>query len=166
MGVWISLQSCAAVRLFHATRYECLADVDVAPPVHKMLASKFRLYVWPSDREIIKGRVASGLGWGIGSLSRVLFCCKFVKKSEQDKYSPTGSTKVKRSFVINLTCLSVYCMLWDAVKRSCMSHTRALSRALLLPRADEYQWSSFWEILYLKSNLLIVYCTTPERRRG
>jgi len=39
MGVWISLQSCAAVRLFHATRYECLADVDVAPPVHKMLAS-------------------------------------------------------------------------------------------------------------------------------
>ena len=40
MGVWISLQSSAAVRLFHATRYECLADVDVAPPVHKMLASK------------------------------------------------------------------------------------------------------------------------------
>lgn len=39
MGVWISLQSSAAVRLFHATRYECLADVDVAPPVHKMLAS-------------------------------------------------------------------------------------------------------------------------------
>lgn len=37
MGVWISLQSSATVRLFHATRYECLADVDVAPPVHKML---------------------------------------------------------------------------------------------------------------------------------
>ncbi|EDO44521.1 predicted protein, partial [Nematostella vectensis] len=38
MGVWLSLQSSATVRLFHATKYECLADVDVGPPVHKMLA--------------------------------------------------------------------------------------------------------------------------------
>ena len=45
MGVWISLQSSAAVRLFHATRYECLADVDVAPPVHKMLASEYG-FLW------------------------------------------------------------------------------------------------------------------------
>lgn len=41
MGVWLSLQSSAVIRLFHATRYECLADVDVAPPVHKMLAGKY-----------------------------------------------------------------------------------------------------------------------------
>jgi len=40
MGVWVTLQSSSAVRLFHATRYECLADVDVAPPVHKMLQGK------------------------------------------------------------------------------------------------------------------------------
>lgn len=41
MGVWLSLQSSAVIRLFHATRYECLADVDVAPPVHKMLAGQY-----------------------------------------------------------------------------------------------------------------------------
>lgn len=38
MGVWLSLQSSAVVRLFHATRYESLADVDMAPPVEKMLS--------------------------------------------------------------------------------------------------------------------------------
>ena len=38
LGVWLSLQSSAVVRLFHATRYESLADVDMAPPVHKMLS--------------------------------------------------------------------------------------------------------------------------------
>ena len=44
MGVWVTLQSSSAVRLFHATRYECLADVDVAPPVHKMLQGNYGLY--------------------------------------------------------------------------------------------------------------------------
>ncbi|XP_069496211.1 rho guanine nucleotide exchange factor 17 [Ambystoma mexicanum] len=38
LGIWVSLQSSAQVRLYHATTYEQLAEVDVAPPVHKMLA--------------------------------------------------------------------------------------------------------------------------------
>eukprot|EP00794_Sanderia_malayensis_P007578 gene7578-8417_t len=38
LGVWVSLQSSAVVRLYHATTYENLADIDVAPAVHKMLA--------------------------------------------------------------------------------------------------------------------------------
>ena len=60
MGVWISLQSSAAVRLFHATRYECLADVDVAPPVHKMLASKSNNH-FSSDRTNLGTRCLTNL---------------------------------------------------------------------------------------------------------
>uniref|UniRef100_A0A7M4FKD3 Rho guanine nucleotide exchange factor 17 n=1 Tax=Crocodylus porosus TaxID=8502 RepID=A0A7M4FKD3_CROPO len=37
-GIWIALQSSAQVRLYHATSYEQLAEVDITPPVHKMLA--------------------------------------------------------------------------------------------------------------------------------
>ncbi|XP_057261243.1 rho guanine nucleotide exchange factor 17 [Pezoporus wallicus] len=37
-GVWIALQSSAQVRLYHATSYEQLAEADITPPVHKMLA--------------------------------------------------------------------------------------------------------------------------------
>ncbi|XP_067389356.1 rho guanine nucleotide exchange factor 17 [Emydura macquarii macquarii] len=38
LGIWIALQSSAQVRLYHATSYEQLADVDITPLVHKMLA--------------------------------------------------------------------------------------------------------------------------------
>ncbi|XP_072333221.1 rho guanine nucleotide exchange factor 17-like [Scyliorhinus torazame] len=38
LGVWIALQSSAQVKLYHAGTYENLAEVDVAPAVHKMLA--------------------------------------------------------------------------------------------------------------------------------
>ena len=37
MCVWLSLQSSAVVKLFHATSFENLADIDVGPPVLKML---------------------------------------------------------------------------------------------------------------------------------
>ncbi|NWW84236.1 ARHGH factor, partial [Rhynochetos jubatus] len=37
-GVWVALQSSAQVRLYHATTYEQLAEADITPPVHKMLA--------------------------------------------------------------------------------------------------------------------------------
>ncbi|XP_041438753.1 rho guanine nucleotide exchange factor 17 isoform X2 [Xenopus laevis] len=37
-GMWISLQGSAQVRLYHSTSFEQLAEVDIAPPVHKMLA--------------------------------------------------------------------------------------------------------------------------------
>uniref|UniRef100_A0A1B6E9V0 DH domain-containing protein n=1 Tax=Clastoptera arizonana TaxID=38151 RepID=A0A1B6E9V0_9HEMI len=39
LGVWVSLQNSAVVRLFHATSYECLGEVNIAPSVTKMLAS-------------------------------------------------------------------------------------------------------------------------------
>lgn len=39
-GVWVALQGSAQVRLYHATSYEQLAEADVTPPVHKMLAGK------------------------------------------------------------------------------------------------------------------------------
>ncbi|XP_054830464.1 rho guanine nucleotide exchange factor 17 [Eublepharis macularius] len=38
VGVWLTLQGSAQVRLYHPTSYEQLAEVDVTPPVHKMLA--------------------------------------------------------------------------------------------------------------------------------
>uniref|UniRef100_U3IID1 Rho guanine nucleotide exchange factor 17 n=1 Tax=Anas platyrhynchos platyrhynchos TaxID=8840 RepID=U3IID1_ANAPP len=38
-GVWVALQGSAQVRLYHATSYEQLAEADVTPPVHKMLAA-------------------------------------------------------------------------------------------------------------------------------
>ncbi|XP_017582570.1 PREDICTED: rho guanine nucleotide exchange factor 17 [Corvus brachyrhynchos] len=37
-GVWVALQGSAQVRLYHATTYEQLAEADITPPVHKMLA--------------------------------------------------------------------------------------------------------------------------------
>ncbi|XP_064158672.1 rho guanine nucleotide exchange factor 17-like [Anguilla rostrata] len=37
-GMWIALQGSAQVRLYHATTFESLTEVDVAPAVHKMLA--------------------------------------------------------------------------------------------------------------------------------
>ncbi|NXW54486.1 ARHGH factor, partial [Eurystomus gularis] len=37
-GMWVALQSSAQVRLYHATSYEQLAEADITPPVHKMLA--------------------------------------------------------------------------------------------------------------------------------
>ncbi|KAG9338709.1 hypothetical protein JZ751_025377 [Albula glossodonta] len=37
-GVWIALQGSAQVRLYHATTFDSLTEVDVAPAVHKMLA--------------------------------------------------------------------------------------------------------------------------------
>ncbi|KAM6140539.1 LOW QUALITY PROTEIN: rho guanine nucleotide exchange factor 17 [Pterocles gutturalis] len=37
-GVWVALQSSAQVRLYHATSYDQLAEADITPPVHKMLA--------------------------------------------------------------------------------------------------------------------------------
>ncbi|XP_063807274.1 rho guanine nucleotide exchange factor 17 isoform X2 [Pseudophryne corroboree] len=38
LGMWIALQGSAQVRLYHTTTFEQLAEVDIAPPVHKMLA--------------------------------------------------------------------------------------------------------------------------------
>nr|XP_032812502.1 rho guanine nucleotide exchange factor 17 [Petromyzon marinus]XP_032812503.1 rho guanine nucleotide exchange factor 17 [Petromyzon marinus]XP_032812504.1 rho guanine nucleotide exchange factor 17 [Petromyzon marinus] len=38
LGVWVSVQSSASVRLYHAQTRDCLAEIDVAPAVHKMLA--------------------------------------------------------------------------------------------------------------------------------
>ena len=38
LGVWVSTQSSPIIRLYHATTYECLLDVNVAPAVSKILA--------------------------------------------------------------------------------------------------------------------------------
>ncbi|XP_062983825.1 rho guanine nucleotide exchange factor 17 [Elgaria multicarinata webbii] len=38
LGVWVTLQGSAQVRLYHPASYEQLVEVDVTPPVHKMLA--------------------------------------------------------------------------------------------------------------------------------
>ncbi|XP_077197324.1 rho guanine nucleotide exchange factor 17 [Paroedura picta] len=38
VGVWVTLQGSAQVRLYHPASYEQLAEVDITPPVHKMLA--------------------------------------------------------------------------------------------------------------------------------
>ncbi|XP_067322559.1 rho guanine nucleotide exchange factor 17 isoform X1 [Anolis sagrei] len=38
VGVWVTLQGSAQVRLYHSVSYDQLAEVDITPPVHKMLA--------------------------------------------------------------------------------------------------------------------------------
>lgn len=52
-GVWVALQGSAQVRLYHYTSYESIAEVDVAPAVHKMLAGTqcivADLYLWTVD---------------------------------------------------------------------------------------------------------------------
>ena len=40
LGVWVSTQGSPTIRLYHATTYENLADIDVSPAVNKMLAGK------------------------------------------------------------------------------------------------------------------------------
>lgn len=42
MGVWLSLQNSAVLRLVHSTTYEVLAEVNTAPAVTKMLSSECR----------------------------------------------------------------------------------------------------------------------------
>ncbi|KAH6936785.1 hypothetical protein HPB50_021589 [Hyalomma asiaticum] len=39
LGVWLAIQHSAVIRLFHATTYECLQDVNIAPAVTKMLSA-------------------------------------------------------------------------------------------------------------------------------
>lgn len=43
LGVWISLHNSAVLRLFHSGTYECLTDINIAPAVTKMLASKSQI---------------------------------------------------------------------------------------------------------------------------
>lgn len=38
LGVWVTLKGSAHVCLYHADTFEQLAEVDVTPPVHRMLA--------------------------------------------------------------------------------------------------------------------------------
>ena len=40
LGVWVSTQSSAIIRLYHATTYENLLDLDVSQAVQKMLSGK------------------------------------------------------------------------------------------------------------------------------
>lgn len=39
-GMWIAVQNSAVIKLFHGVTYECLLDVNMGPPVAKMLAGK------------------------------------------------------------------------------------------------------------------------------
>lgn len=39
LGVWLAVQHSAVIRLYHATTYECLQDVNIAPAVTKMLSA-------------------------------------------------------------------------------------------------------------------------------
>jgi len=43
LGVWISSHNSAVLRLFHSGSYECLTDINIAPAVTKMLASKSQI---------------------------------------------------------------------------------------------------------------------------
>lgn len=42
-GVWLSLQNSAIVKCFHASSFENLCEINVAPAVTKMLTSKYKL---------------------------------------------------------------------------------------------------------------------------
>lgn len=41
MGVWVSLQNSAVLRLVHSLTQEVLAEVNMAPAVTKMLSSEY-----------------------------------------------------------------------------------------------------------------------------
>lgn len=47
LGVWVTLKGSAHVCLYHPDTFEQLAEVDVTPPVHRMLAgTDFSLPSW------------------------------------------------------------------------------------------------------------------------
>lgn len=43
IAIWISLHNSAVLRLFHANTYECLTEINIAPAITKMLASKYQI---------------------------------------------------------------------------------------------------------------------------
>lgn len=52
LGVWVTLKGSAHVCLYHPDTFEQLAEVDVTPPVHRMLAgTDFLLPSWGRPRQ-------------------------------------------------------------------------------------------------------------------
>lgn len=52
LGVWVTLKGSAHVCLYHPDTFEQLAEVDVTPPVHRMLAgTDFSLPSWGRPRQ-------------------------------------------------------------------------------------------------------------------
>ncbi|XP_014673030.1 PREDICTED: rho guanine nucleotide exchange factor 17-like [Priapulus caudatus] len=67
-GVWVSVQNSAIIKLFHGITYECLLDVNMGPPVAKMLAA---------CNDIIRQHKAACLR------ITALLCCKDLLWSDQ-----------------------------------------------------------------------------------
>lgn len=62
MGVWLSLQNSAVLRLVHSLTREILAEVNTAPAVTKMLSSKF-MSLYPCTLDIIWSKIKSQKYW-------------------------------------------------------------------------------------------------------
>lgn len=52
-GVWLSLQNSAIVKCFHASSFEHLCEINVAPAVTKMLTSKCAVLFFCADQKRI-----------------------------------------------------------------------------------------------------------------
>lgn len=50
LGVWVTLKGSAHVCLYHPDTFEQLAEVDITPPVHRMLAGSGLRLPLPSRR--------------------------------------------------------------------------------------------------------------------
>lgn len=53
-GVWISLHNSAVLKLIHSSTYECLIDINIAPAVTKMLASKYLCFILPQYNDVFQ----------------------------------------------------------------------------------------------------------------
>lgn len=71
LGVWVTLKGSAHVCLYHPDTFEQLAEVDVTPPVHRMLAGSGLSLPLPFPRGLSRPipEAAPGPGFGLSSLS-------------------------------------------------------------------------------------------------
>ncbi|XP_054754693.2 rho guanine nucleotide exchange factor 17-like [Lytechinus pictus] len=112
-GVWVSLQSSAVVRLFHATTHQIMCQVDVTQTVHKMLASSDAIIRQHKAAclRITALLVCKDLLW-VGTSAGVVLTLPLPKitsssSSLKDVPSPTGSAQGHTGHVRFLTSVEV-----------------------------------------------------------
>ncbi|XP_072170852.1 rho guanine nucleotide exchange factor 17-like [Diadema setosum] len=112
-GVFVSLQSSAVVRLFHATTYQSVSQVDVTQTVHKMLASSDAIIRQHKAAclRITALLVCKDLLW-VGTSAGVVLTLPLPKittstSSLKDVPNPTGSAQGHTGHVRFLTSVDV-----------------------------------------------------------
>ena len=66
LGVWVTLKGSAHVCLYHPDTFEQLSEVDVTPPVHRMLAGSDLRFLPPLPSEPVCPVIEAEPGLGLG----------------------------------------------------------------------------------------------------